>query len=381
MSTARPNRYGQARAGGRQAVPVMSELWEPEQLLAPISAARPCGEDLEYSDTLASFDSFRLFGESVPLEWIPPRRGDADEAERRESDKRIPKPREWAEWPVIRDRAAEALARSKDFRLLSILATALLRTDGVPAFCATVGVAARWLDTYWTDVFPRVDDDAIMRRNALNNFADPMAIVEGLRRTPLVSSRQHGIFSLRDLEMAARPQTPPAPAAEERAVDENQVAAAFAATAPADLASLHRDVAEAVAAVKRIDAVMRETSGDDAAPALGGLLMVLNRLTQVLKARLTTAPAGDGDVADDTAAAAATPVMRVGAIGSREDAVRALDAVAEFFRRTEPSSPIPLFVMRAKRLVAKDFLEVLADVAPDAVATAKMAGGVREEQN
>jgi type VI secretion system protein ImpA len=72
--------------------------------------------------------------------------------------------------------------------------------------------------------------------------------------------------------------------------------------------------------------------------------------------------------------------MRVGAIGSRQDAIAALDAVAEFFRRTEPSSPIPLFIARAKRLVSKDFLEVLADIAPDAVAQARVAGGLRDSE-
>ena len=64
---------------------------------------------------------------------------------------------------------------------------------------------------------------------------------------------------------------------------------------------------------------------------------------------------------------------------SRDDAIRALDAAAEFFRRNEPSSPIPLFLDRAKRLVSKDFLEVLADVAPDALPQAKSAGGIRDE--
>ena len=61
------------------------------------------------------------------------------------------------------------------------------------------------------------------------------------------------------------------------------------------------------------------------------------------------------------------------------DAVRALDAVAEYFRRSEPSSPIPLFVERAKRLVAKDFLEVLADIAPDALSVARSAGGLKDQ--
>jgi type VI secretion system protein ImpA len=52
--------------------------------------------------------------------------------------------------------------------------------------------------------------------------------------------------------------------------------------------------------------------------------------------------------------------------------------VAAFFRKSEPSSPVPLFIERAKRLVAKDFLEVLADVAPDAVSQAKAASGIRD---
>jgi type VI secretion system protein ImpA len=68
-----------------------------------------------------------------------------------------------------------------------------------------------------------------------------------------------------------------------------------------------------------------------------------------------------------------------GQIRSREDAIRSLEAVSEFFRRAEPSSPVPLFVDRAKRLIARDFLEVLAELAPDSVADVKRVGGIREE--
>jgi type VI secretion system protein ImpA len=69
-----------------------------------------------------------------------------------------------------------------------------------------------------------------------------------------------------------------------------------------------------------------------------------------------------------------------GAIRSRQDAVRALEAIAEYFRATEPSSPIPLVVDRARRLVSKNFLEVLADIAPEALASARSAGGIKDEQ-
>jgi type VI secretion system protein ImpA len=88
--------------------------------------------------------------------------------------------------------------------------------------------------------------------------------------------------------------------------------------------------------------------------------------------------AGEGREAEDAVPDSGT--SPVGVIKSRQDAVRALDAVAEFFRRTEPSSPIPLLVDRAKRLVSKDFLEVLADVAPDAVAQARAAGGLKQAE-
>jgi type VI secretion system protein ImpA len=80
--------------------------------------------------------------------------------------------------------------------------------------------------------------------------------------------------------------------------------------------------------------------------------------------------AGDGAVGGGVAA--------VGVVRNRQDATRALDAVADFFRTNEPSSPIPLLLERAKRLVSKNFLEVLAELAPEALEPAKAASGVRD---
>ena len=125
---------------------------------------------------------------------------------------------------------------------------------------------------------------------------------------------------------------------------------------------------------------MREAAGSEATPSFDPLSAQLARMGQVLRAQLALRPgrrrgaAAGGDARRAPAAAARS----VGVVKSRQDAIRALDAVADFFRRTEPSSPIPLFLERAKRLVSKDFLEVLADIAPEAVAQARAAGGLRE---
>jgi type VI secretion system protein ImpA len=348
----------------------MSPTWDGQALLEPISADAPCGKSLEDTDTLAAFDAYQIFGQTS-LEPPPKEPGDPVRKEARKSDR----PPNWAE---IRDEALSALRISKDLRLLAYLGAAVLRTEGIPAFAGTLGVASHWLAVFPTQVYPLVDEDALFRQNALNCFADPVAVVDGLRRTPLVSSRQHGRFSLRDLDIASGQSMP---AGEEARPDPAQISAAFAATAIEELKTLLDTIDGALTALGGIDAAMRSASGSEFTPNFAPLSTQLKKMAAALRAQITAHPsassADTADAASDGSGAGA--VVAVGGIKSRQDAIRALDAAAEFFRRNEPSSPIPLFLERAKRLVSKDFLEVLADVAPDALPQARSAGGLRNE--
>jgi len=328
----------------------MSAPFVEEALVQPIAPDRPCGEDLEDTPLLASFDAFRVFGQATPYDPVP-------------------------EWTAIASRATEALCKSKDLRLLAYLGSALLRTDGLPAFAETLTIASAWLETYWKDTYPRIDEDAILRRNALNCFADQMAVVDGLRRLPLANHRQHGTFSLRDIEIAsglvpADGETPP---------DEGRINAAFAAMSREAVEQLQQGVGRAQSAVTRIIAKMRDDGGRDAAPSFDPLSSQLAKIDRVLRTQLalrsdgTTGPDGDGTDPDHDGGPAISGVVR-----SRQDAIRALDAVSTFFRQHEPSSPVPLLLDRAKRLVSKSFLEVLADIAPEALGQARSAGGLKD---
>ncbi|HTY92495.1 MAG TPA: type VI secretion system ImpA family N-terminal domain-containing protein, partial [Steroidobacteraceae bacterium] len=147
---------------------------DTDKLVQPLSQEPPCGANLEDTQLLASFDAFRVFGQATPLS------PDVD-------------------WREIRSHSIEALEQSKDIRLLAHLAAAELRTSGLTAFIDLLGVASGWLDAWWAQVYPLVDDDAILRRNALNGFADPMAVLDALRRIPLVAHRQLGAVSFRNL--------------------------------------------------------------------------------------------------------------------------------------------------------------------------------------
>lgn len=335
----------------------MTAQWEFAELRRPISSDAPCGESLEDSQLLASFDTFRLFGQLVPFNPVP-------------------------DWREIETKARSALERSKDFRLLAYFSAATLRTKGLPAFLGTLGVAAQWLDEYWAQVYPLVDDDAILRKNALNSFADRMAIVDGIRRHPIVRHSQLGSFGLREIEIATG-QTPVPEG--EQAPDLAQLNAAFAANPVAEIRQLQVCVVDALDALKRVEARMRDEGGAQAVPTFDPLLSQLVQLQRVLNDQQTKHPeAGDTalEVSHNFAPESSAEAVRSrapSAINSRQDAIRALDAVSAYFRMNEPSSPIPLFLHRAKRLVGKDFLEVLDDIAPEGLSQARNAGGLRDE--
>jgi type VI secretion system protein ImpA len=327
-------------------------------LLDAISAEHPCGESLEDTQLLASFDGYGLFGRSAPLS------GEID-------------------WRVIRDRSLEALEKSKDFRLLTHLASAVVRTDGFAEFVQTLTVGARWLDSWIETVFPLVDEDGILRRSALNGFADRMAVVDGVRRAPMLVHRQLGSVSMRDIEIVTGHLIPAE--GETGAVSAEQLEALFAATSVEELRALHDQLNEAVTSLKSMETAVSLRSGAQSAPDFTTLAVPLARTLKRVSDHLATRPDAAAEAtpgANTTGGAeAAAGVVAVGTVRNRQDATRALDAVAAFFRTNEPSSPIPLLIERAKRLVAKDFLEVLAELAPEALGPAKAASGVRDSDD
>ena len=338
-------------------------------MIGPIAADRPCGENLEDTALLAAVDGFRVFGHLARL----PEFGQGKDREPT-----------WPEWNQVRAKAGEALVRSKDLRVLAHLGAALLRTDGLLPFLHTIDIAGQWLDRYPADVYPRVDGDGILRRSALSCFADPFAIVDAVRRQPIVSSRTHGTFALRDIDIAngvmPAPKGEPSP-------EKDRIAAALADMPLDDLVQEHDAIVSALAALRRIEASTLEASGTESVPSFDSLTTVLARMEHLLANERTKRGAGPAAKVDAAPAAAAEasaemqgPVMVGTTIRTREDALRALDAVADYFQQYEPSSPVPLILERAKRLVAKSFLEVLADIAPDAVAQARIVGGVKSGQ-
>jgi type VI secretion system protein ImpA len=56
-----------------------------------------------------------------------------------------------------------------------------------------------------------------------------------------------------------------------------------------------------------------------------------------------------------------------GQVASRQDALDTLDRVIRYLEQSEPGNPAPLLIKRAKRLIGVSFLDIMADLAPDAM--------------
>ncbi len=209
--------------------------------------------------------------------------------------------------------------------------------------------------------------------------------LRGLRRAPLTESRAFGRFTLRDIQIAegeivAGPD-------EENIPDTTLVGAAFQDTGPEKLGVLREAAETAAANIKAISARF-----DEMTPGQGPDLDVLARLVGQIVSRLRNATGGGGEAETETSQAEAedapAPAARAGqaaaaggggAINSPNDVANALDRIIAYYKRSEPSSPVPLLLLRAKRLVSADFLTIIKDMAPRGVENVNLIGGLDDE--
>ena len=163
-----------------------------------------------------------------------------------------------------------------------------------------------------------------------------------------------------------------------------------AAAMDSDLAELQAGTAAAgacVAALASLDAALTERVGTGSITALPALSGLAQKISNFLKAALTrrspaAASAVEGGAGVDAASNSATPQTistLPGEIGSREDVLRTLDKIAAYYTRHEPSSPIPLFIERCKKLVTMSFIDIVKELVPDAAQQVGVLTGHRSE--
>jgi type VI secretion system protein ImpA len=285
------------------------------------------------------------------------------------------------DWREVRSQAIELFGRTKDLRVVLALVRALLYQDGMVGLAAGLELLKGLLERFWDGVHPRLDpedaNDPTMRVNIIASLGDPDTMLRAVREAPLVSSRL-GRFSQRQIEIA-NGQAPPAP--DEPPPERAAIDAAFLDCDLEALQATAAAVAQAIGTAAQIESILTEKVGVARAADLSALPGALKAPQAILAEQLARRGVVDASAPASGAAAAAGGAQPLtGEITSREDVIRVLDKACDYFSRYEPSSPVPLLLRRAKRLVSKNFMEIIRDLTPDGVPQARTITGIESEE-
>lgn len=341
-------------------------MWDDEldRLLAPVSPEAPGGENLEYDPAFIAL-------EQAARGRAEQRMGDAVVAG------------EEPDWRRVEQTAPELLGRTKDLRVAVCLARAWIWTSGLPGLRDGLALLRGLLERYWDTLHPLLDpDDALdptLRLNTLAALADADATLRAVREAPLAEARGVGRVSLRDVQLAAAGTAEGGP-------DVAAIEAAFAGCDGEALAATTKAAEEALAHLRAIRQFLAERA--DAGDTLAELTRVTRAAWQILTDHVagpaesgTAAPADEARPGEEAMETPRQPSSagREDRITGRDDAVRLLERLCAYFEEHEPSSPVPLLLRRAKRLVSKNFLDIVRDLAPDGLAQVEALRGVDSE--
>ncbi len=329
------------------------------QFLEDVSSESPCGDDLEYDP---EFQEMERAAQGKP-----------------ETQFSAAEP---PEWKTVQKLALRLLSRTRDIRIATQLTFTLAETDGIEGIALGLGFIDQVLQKHWECVHPQQDPDdsyPVSRINAMAPLNDYAEFLAQVRAIPLTDSRVMGKFSFRDIEVAEGHIKPIESDGEPP--QKSQIDAAFL---DSDLDWVTRNAQaanEALTSCQSIKQFTIEQVGAVNAPDLEQLIALLVEIQKVLAQQVNARGGNSVEAAIDGNESQANVAQSAGGdtsmsissngINNRQDVAAAIDAICDYFDRNEPTSPVPLLLLRAKGLMTKGFMEIIEDIAPDGMKQAE----------
>jgi type VI secretion system protein ImpA len=315
------------------------ETVDIEALLAPIPGDNPAGQDLRFT---AVYDSIK-----------EARRAD-DTAQRGEWQREIKS----SNWPAVIQQATDALAtKTKDLQIAVWLLEALVKRHGFAGLRDGLRTLRGLQERFWDSLYPVVEDgDLDFRAGPLvwvNDKFSPAIREVAVTNPP--SGEQYSWWHYDESLMLEklRVQNPERMAAEisDGKVTGEQFAKAATATPLDHYVQLFEDLRQSLEECSELTRVVDEKFGKDS-PSFLEVKKAIEDCQDLVQDWVKRKGGRIGQEAQagvDQPAAAAN--LSTGALPlepvDRADALRRLGAVANFFRRTEPHSPVSYLVQRA----------------------------------
>ena len=308
-------------------------------LCTPFSSTDPCGPDLDMEADADYLNFFAGVEGVLPTTFFSVEDGS-------------PFDRSTVNIKGQLDAMKPFLQRTRDIRLLILQARLSILNKDLRGFALNLAATAYWLDKFWNDVHPRPQPGDSARSGAVGSLELPTVIFP-LQYAPLVEARRLGPISYRTWMIATgevQPRTG------EVQLPQAAVTEAISTADPEVLAAARKNIALVKTSLDSIRNVFL-TNGESA--GLDKLSTLVATIRGFIDPQAAAADAGaPGDAADsDLAAAGEAPT-------SLAQASEALTAIADYYSRSEPSSPILLLVRQAHHLIGKSFFEVMNILIP-----------------
>ena len=336
-------------------------------LTDPVSEADPCGPDLDL-DGDADYLNFMAKAEGLlPASYFSVQDGK-------------PFDRTSIDFAAEFEVAKPLLERTRDLRLLVILAKFHILNRDPAAFETCIEATGALLATHWDHVHPRSEaGDYTMRMAAIETLDDLPTVVYPLQFVPLVNHRRLGVITYRNYMTAAgeiRPRED-----EEQPLDTGAIDKALMETELPPLVELLRRFEALQSAFSRIRSIWIEHAGfgqavnlDKVSQTIGKILSLVNGVVAKRDPSAAILPEG---AAADGASADLAGELSAGQIKTRAEAADALAAAAEYFGRVEPSNPALLLVRQAQQLIGRSFVEAMQILVPAYFEQAAIAIGTQ----
>lgn len=372
------------------AIPEPIEL---DKLLAPISADAPAGISLRGEDGSIDpgYDAVKTAAQDARMKERELLRWESLPAH----DKDVVGKPDTPNWRRVEQEAIRVLeTRSKDLWVAAWLIEGLVRTRGFAGFRDGCHVVRVWVEQFWEHLHPMPgpDDDEdpveykVSQLAGLNGTDSDGVLIVPLRNVALIESDEFGPLSLWQYNLASKIATEGDPDTRQRRLESSgtvsieQFEKAMLATPPDELAARAEIIGQAIEELVGMDQAFdercRAEDGTSYAPPTSTMRAVLEECRTCLGLYLKRVRPGGGideaaAEADSDAAGTAPSAGKTaggggsGPLQSREDAFRMLQQVADFFRRTEPHSPVSYALEQAVRWGRLPLPELLRDLIND----------------
>ena len=274
------------------------------------------------------------------------------------------------QWRIIFELAPQALKeKTKDLEIACWYTEALVRKFGFQGLRDGFIVIRQLIESFWDHLYPLPDDDGIETRVAaltgLNGEGAEGVLIVPIRTSFITESGPDGRpFSYWQYQQALDAhRTGQAPNSEFTLDDINK---AVEQSSPEFYINLRDDVQACLNEYKHIAGLLNERCGAQHSPPTSNIINVLadtlGSILHLAKDKLPLPEAADG-AAQGVDGANGAPAS--GPIKTRAEALKQLGYISQFFRRTEPHSPLSYIIEKAVRWGDMSLGELMKELIPD----------------